>query len=326
MNARGLVARDLGRNGSSMRVLVTGGTGFIGRALSIKLIERGDTVTGLTRRIPEPSRLPPTLRAVRWLEWDPDRDGAWQGELAGKDAVVHLAGEQAVGKRYTAAVKDEILKSRVDSTARLVRGMAQAEPHERPRVFVCASGVGYYGGRDDAALLDESSPAGSDFLALVCVAWEGAAREAEPLGVRVVSARFGFVLGADGGALAKLVPIFKAFAGGPIGNGRQMMPWVHIDDVTAALLKAIDDATLAGPMNVTAPVPVSNADFSRALGRALRRPAVMPTPAFALKTMFGEGAEPLITGQAAVPSVLLSHGFTHRFSDLNEALRDLVSR
>lgn len=325
-SGEGLVARAVGHNGWLMRVLVTGGTGFIGRALLAKLLERGDTVTGLTRRAPEAGRLPPALRAVRWIEWDPERDGSWQTELAGQDAVVHLAGEQAVGKRYTQRIKDQILKSRVESTARLVAGMEQAAPDERPRVFVCASGVGYYGGRLDDEPLDESSPPGSDFLALVCVAWEGAARGAERLGVRVVSARFGFVLGADGGALAKLVPIFNAFAGGPIGSGKQMLPWVHVDDVAAALLKAIDDTALKGPMNVTAPEPVSNAEFSRALGRALGRPALVPTPAFALKALFGEGAEPLITGQAAIPRILLQHGFRFRFEDLNAALRDVTKR
>jgi hypothetical protein len=360
-----------------MRVLVTGGTGFIGRPLIARLLERGDSVTALTRRVPEgvaaniasflsgassPSKV--VRGQLRWLKWDPTADGAWQDEIADHDAVVHLAGETAAGRRYTDSVKQEILTSRVESTTRIVRAIertaglvprgqgsatfrrdggahgastdvqvgGQNGEHKsdgtsgrrRPEVLVCASGVGFYGGRDDAKELDESAPAGSDFLAQVCVAWEGAARQAENGGVRVVSGRIGFVLGKEGGALARLVPIFKSFAGGRLGTGRQMVPWIHLDDVVGAFLKAVDDRTLSGPMNVTAPTPVTNAEFSRALGRALGRPALLPAPSFALKALFGEGAVPLLTGQAAVPRALMDHGFRHRFTDLDAALRDVL--
>jgi NAD dependent epimerase/dehydratase family enzyme len=363
----------------NMRVLVTGGTGFIGRPLMARLLERGDSVTALTRRVPEgaaassasflsgassPSKV--ARGQLRWVKWDPTADGAWQDELADHDAVVHLAGETAAGRRYTDAVKQEILTSRVESTTRIVRaiersaglvprgqgsatfrrdggdagalgatgaeGSGQNGEHKsdgrsgrgRPEVLVCASGVGFYGGREDAKELDESAPAGTDFLAQVCVAWEGAARQAENVGVRVVCGRIGFVLGKGGGALARLVPIFKAFAGGPLGKGRQMVPWIHIDDVVGAFLKAVDDRTLSGPMNVTAPTPVTNAELSRALGRALGRPALLPAPSFALKALFGEGAVPILTGQAAVPRALTDHGFRHRFTDLDAALRDVL--
>lgn len=306
-----------------MRVLVTGGTGFIGAALIRALLARGDSVTGFTRRV-NPDKGKGSLSKVRWVEWDPQKDGAWQREFGEHDAVVHLAGETAVGQRYTDALKQEILESRVGSTQRIVRGIEIAA--RRPEVFVCASGVGYYGSREDGVSLDESAPAGNDFLARVCVAWEEAARQAEQFGVRVVSGRIGFVLGQGGGALSKLVPIFKAFAGGKVGTGRQMVSWVHLEDVVQALVKALDDRSLSGPMNVTGPSPVTNAEFSRQLARVLGRPALLPAPAFALRALFGEGADPLLTGQAAVPSVLLQHGFRHRFLKLDAALEDLLGR
>jgi uncharacterized protein (TIGR01777 family) len=190
-------------------------------------------------------------------------------------------------------------------------------------VFVCASGTGFYGPRGDDEV-DEFAEAGRDFLAQVCVEWEDAARSADRYGVRVVHSRFGFVLGRAGGALAKLVPIFKAYAGGKIGNGKQWGPWVHLDDVAGAILHALGEPSLFGPMNVCAPTAVTNAELSRAIGKVLHKPALLPAPAFALKLLYGEGAEPILTGQRAVPRVLLSHGYSFRFVDLETALRDLL--
>jgi len=302
-----------------MRVLVTGGTGFIGRALLRALVARGDRVTAFTRRAPAPAGS--GAEGVVWETWDPGREGEWQRTVSGQDAVVHLAGEMAVGRRYTPRVRAAILESRVGSTKRLVHAMAA----ERPRVFVCASGVGYYGTRTGDAPLDESAPPGDDFLARVCVEWEAAAREAEALGVRVVRTRFGLVLGRDGGALSRLVPLFNAFVGGPIGSGHQPQPWVHIDDVVGAIVKALDDDTLSGAVNVTAPNPVTNAAFSRALGVVLHRPSALRAPAFALRALFGEGAEPLLTGQRALPRALERHGYAFRFPELEPALRDLLA-
>lgn len=297
----------------------------MGRALIERLVSRGDQVTALTR-----GTAPSSGEAVRWVQWRPTEDGPWQTALEGQDAVVHLAGESAVGRRYTRALKESIWQSRVESTRAIVRGLEQIH-HQAgsargalPGVLVTASGVGFYGAHD-ARPIDESAGPGSDFLAEVCVAWEAAALEAERFGVRVVAARLGFVLGKAGGALQKLVPIFKAFGGGPIGSGKQMLSWVHVDDVVGAFLKALDDRSLSGPMNVTGPNPVSNAEFSRALARVLRRPAIVPAPAFALRALYGEGAEPLLTGQAALPRVLAEHGFRHRFTDLDAALQDLLS-
>jgi len=304
-----------------MRVLVTGATGFIGRAVARALLDRGDSVTGLTRSIPT-NGLPAELSGVRWVRWQPDADGEWQREIAEHEAVVHLAGENAVGQRFTEARKQKILSSRVESTRRIVRGIELAP--RKPEVLVHASGVGFYGPHSAEDRLDERAPAGADFLALVCVAWEAAARQAEAAGTRVVSARIGFVLGRGGGALGKLVPIFKAFAGGPLGNGRQMLSWIHLADVVGAFLKAIDDRSISGPMNVTGPTPVSNAELSRKLGDALGRPSLLPAPAFALRALYGEGADPLLTGQAALPRVLIDHGYRHQFTDLDAAFRDLL--
>ncbi|MGC4089412.1 MAG: TIGR01777 family oxidoreductase [Polyangiaceae bacterium] len=311
-----------------MRVLVTGGTGFIGRALVAQLLARGDEVTGLTRRVPAVADAADVANErsvaprVRWVAWDPERAGEWQRELSGHDAVVHLAGASAVGRRYTEQVRREILESRVEPTRRLVEGIGALPAEQRPRVLVCASGVGFYGARGDEEV-DEWAEAGHDFLAEVCVAWEAAARAAEAHGVRVVNARIGFVLGRGGGALAKLVPIFKAFAGGKLGSGRQWMPWIHLDDVVGALLLALSEASLSGPMNVAGPSPATNAEFSKALGRALKRPALFPVPAFGLRALFGDGAEPLLTGQRAVPRALLTQRYRFRFSELDAALADL---
>jgi uncharacterized protein (TIGR01777 family) len=301
-----------------MRVLITGGSGFIGSAIVARLLARGDTITALTRRVPANE----TRAGLRWALWEPERDGAWQSELDGQDAVIHLAGSQAVGKRYTKAVREEIWNSRVESTKRVVAGMGRVA--KRPHVLVCASGVGYYGARD-ATPVDESAPAGEDFLAQLCVAWEAAARGAEQHGARVVSGRIGYVLGRGGGALAKLVPIFKAGIGGKLGSGQQMQSWIHLDDVAGAFVHALDEARLSGPMNVAAPNAVSNAELSKELARALHRPALIPAPSCALRLLFGEGAEPILTGQAAVPRALLASGYQFRFTELRAALADLLS-
>lgn len=302
-----------------MRVLVTGGTGFIGSALIERLLLRNDIVTALTRRVRDGA-----TPGVRWVEWDPDHDGDWQRALAEQDAVVHLAGETAAGRRYTPEVEQRILESRVGSTTRVVDGIAKLPPEARPKVLVCASGVGYYGNLDDDRPLDESAPPGDDFLARVCVAWEGAAREAERSGVRVVSTRIGFVLGNGGGALSRLVPIFKSFVGGPLGSGKQMVSWIHLADTVGAMLHALDDTGVRGPMNVAAPNAVTNAELSKTLGHVLKRPSILSAPAFALKALFGDGAEPLLGGQRAVPRVLLEQGYRFRFTELEAALRDLL--
>jgi len=298
------------------RVLVAGGSGFIGRALVAALIARGDRVTVLTRgeaRIQE--------GGVSRQHWDPSpASDAVFTEVY--DAVVNLSGEQAVGVRYSESVKAGILNSRVDTSHWLVRAIAHAE--EKPKVFVCASGTGFYGSSLSSARLDESAPAGNDFLALVCVAWEAAAKGAEEFGVRVVHARTAPVLSEKGGALESLLRPFKLFVGGPIGTGKQGFSWLHLDDQIAALLCACDDSALRGPVNFCAPEPISNGELSKIIGELLGRPSFFKAPGFALKTLFGEGAEPLLGGQFAVPRALERVGFEFRYPDVRSALTAIL--
>lgn len=296
------------------KVVVTGATGFIGGHLVRALVARGDEVTVLTRSQSSARG----LVGVRAVEWNPSEAGDWYAALDGQDAVVSLAGEQAVGVRWTDAVKQRIVSSRVESNRQLVRAMARAK--SRPSVLVGASAVGYYGARGNEAV-DEGARAGDDFLARVCVQWEDAENEAKSLGVRVVNARVGIVLASDGGALQEMVKPFRLFAGGPIGSGEQVVAWVHIDDLTAIFLRLIDDETLSGPVNVAAPNAVTNAELAREIGRLLGRPSWVRAPALALKARFGEGAVPLLTGQRAVPKVLEKHGYVWRHPEIVGALR-----
>ena len=293
------------------RVLVAGGSGFIGRAWVSDLRARGHQVTVLTRGEAG------VRDGQHYQHFEPSdvANADLQGEF---DAVVNLAGEQAVGVRYTAQVKERIMRSRVDSTRWLSRAMECAE--RKPQVFVCASGTGYYGSSLSSERVDESAPAGADFLALVCVAWEAAAREAESSGVRVVRARISPVLSEQGGALEALLRPFKLFVGGPIGSGQQGFPWIHLDDCVAALRRCMEDSALSGAVNVCAPEPISNAELSRLIGELLGRPSFLKAPSFALRALFGEGAEPLLGGQFAVPHALQQVGFEFRYPNLRAAL------
>ncbi len=298
------------------RVLVAGGSGFIGRALTSDLLARGDQVTVLTRG-------EAGVRGGQYYQHFEPSDVANADLVGDFDAVINLAGEQAVGVRYTEAVKQRIMSSRVDSTRWLVRAMERAE--HKPRVFVCASGTGYYGSTLSAEPVTETGAAGDDFLALVCMAWEGAAVQAEASGVRVVRARICPVLSEKGGALESLLRPFKLFVGGPIGTGKQGFPWLHLDDCVAALKRCLDDAALSGAVNVCAPEPVSNAELSKIIGELLGRPSFIKAPSFALKALFGEGAEPLLGGQFAVPRALERVGFEFRYRSVREALSAILA-
>lgn len=302
------------------RIVVSGGTGYVGTALVKRLSATGKEVVVLARS----GRLPPTLQnlpGVSALPWDAQSLGAWASSVDGAAAIVHLAGEPAVGQRFTQAVKKRILESRVKSGEALVQAIERAA--RRPLVLVSASGVGYYGPRGDEPC-DESTSAGDDFLARVCVAWEATVRAAEPLGVRVAIARLGVVLGPGGGALPVMARPFKWFAGGKLGDGRQFFSWVHLDDAVAALERCLNDESIRGPLNVAAPEAVPQAEFAEALGRALHRPAWLPAPSFALKLLFGEGSGPILTGQRAVPKRLEAIGFQFRHPKLDETLSDAL--
>ena len=299
-----------------MNVTLTGATGLIGSQLVAALKARGDTVTVLSRN-PERARAALGVDAVGW---DPAAGPAPAEALAGRDAVVHLAGEP-VAQRWTKASKAAIRSSREVGTRNLVAGLRAAEP--RPHTLVSSSAVGYYGPRGDE-ILPESTPPGSDFLAGVCQVWEAEADKAAELGLRVAKIRTGVVLDADGGALKTMLPPFKAGVGGPVAGGAQYLPWIHADDIVGLYLAALDGPDWSGAFNGSAPEPVTNKAFSKALGRALHRPAVAPVPALAIKLLYGQMAEIVTEGQRAVPERALAHGYAFRRPDLDQALADAL--
>jgi uncharacterized protein len=294
-----------------MRVTLTGATGTIGRALVGELTARGDEVTALSRN-PATADL-----GVETLQWgDPKGERPPPEALRGRDAVVHLLGE-TMAQRWTDRAKREIRDSRVLSTRNLVTALAELPDGERPGTLVSQSAVGWYGPRGDERL-DEDQPAGSDFVAAVVRDWEAEAHTAE--GMRVVLTRTGVVMSPQGGALEKMLPFFKLGIGGPVAGGRQYVPWVHLDDVVGAVVFLLGEQ-LSGPVNVTAPEPVTNKELSRTLGRVLRRPAIAPVPALAVKALYGEMATIVTTGQRAVPARLMELGYEFRQPDLERALR-----
>jgi len=301
-----------------MRVTLTGATGLIGTKLVRALRERGDDVTVLSR---SPEKAAATL-GVEAVAWDVLGGAAPADALAGRDAVVHLAGEP-VAQRWNDRSRRAIAESRAVGTRNLVAGLRALDEGARPGVLVSSSAVGYYGKHGDERVT-EYTPAGDDFLAGVCVAWEREADAAAELGLRVVKVRTGVVLDKSGGALKTMLPPFRLGAGGPVAGGRQYLPWIHVDDLVGMYLRALDDASWSGPYNGSAPEPVSNREFSKALGRALKRPAVAPVPGFAVKLLYGEMAEIVTEGQRAVPERPLALGFTFAHPDLDEALRSAL--
>jgi len=305
-----------------MRVLLTGATGTIGSAIAGALSARGDDVVALVR---DARRGRERLGAGAELhEWpDASLGPPPAAALAGADAVVHMLGEE-IAQRWSARTRRAIRESRAAGTRAVVAALAALPEGERPRTLVSQSAVGYYGPSDDRPI-DESGPAGEDFLAGVVEAWEREARVAEPI-ARVVRTRTGVVLAPSGGALAKMLPFFRLGIGGPVAGGRQFFSWVHLDDVVGAVLRCLDDAEIDGAVNVTAPVPVTNAELSRVLGRLLRRPAILPVPEIALRALYGGMASIVTTGQRVLPARLERAGYEFRFPELEPALRDVLGR
>ncbi len=302
------------------RVVVTGATGTIGTAVCQLLQARGDEPVALSRGTSAATqRLPAGVACHAWPR--PTLEPAPVEALAGCDAVIHLMGEP-VAQRWTAAAKQRIRASRVRSTQMLVAALEQVPERQRPAVLISQSATGYYGPRGSEEL-DESAGPGSDFLANVVSAWEQAAMAAASL-CRVAVPRTGVVLSPGAGALAKMLPFFRAGIGGPVAGGRQYVPWVHIDDVAAAMLHCLEDGDAHGPLNLTAPNPVTNAELARALGRALHRPAVLPVPSAALRLLYGEMAAIVTTGQRAVPKRLEQLGFSFHHDEIEPALRDVL--
>jgi uncharacterized protein len=305
-----------------MRVAVTGATGLIGSALVRALRTRGDEVVALTRDLERGRQvLGGDLELQAWPA--PQQTPPPAAALERADAVVHLLGEP-VAQRWTQSAKEKIRDSRVLSIRSLVAGLSALPDDVRPRVLVSQSATGYYGPRGDDPITESAVP-GDDFLAGVTIDWEREASAAGP-SVRVAVTRTGVVLASRGGALAKMLPPFRLGIGGPIGGGRQYVPWIHFADVVGGLMHCIDDQRASGAFNLTAPNPVTNAELSRTLGRVLHRPAVLPVPAAVLRLMYGEMASIVLTGQRAVPARLRELGYSFRYSELEPALRDVLDR
>lgn len=299
-----------------MNVLVTGSSGLVGRALMKALRDAGHRAVPLVRSHSGPEQ-------VRWEPATGEIDRQALDRLGGMDVLIHLAGENIAGRRWTPEQKRKIRESRTHSTRELTRTLLSLP--ERPRVFLCASATGYYGDRGQDTVSEESVP-GTGYLASVCQEWEAATIPAAEAGIRVVNLRIGIVLSREGGALARMLLPFQLGIGGPLGSGRQWMSWIHRDDTVGASMHALGNESIRGPVNLVAPNPVQNAEFARALGRALGRPAFMPVPAFTLKLLFGaEMAEALLlTGVRVRPRRLLETGYSFKHPDLEPALRDAL--
>lgn len=300
-----------------MKVLITGATGLIGSALCSSLSEDGHTVVALSRS-PETTR---GLSAAELHKWDP-RSGQFPAQtLAGVDAVVHLAGEPIVARRWSEEQKKRIRDSRVLTTRTLVDAFRSLE--RRPAVFVCGSAVGFYGDRGDEQLV-ETAPVGKGFLSEVCQEWEKEAARAFELGIRVVEVRTGVVLSADGGALPKMLAPFKLGLGGRLGSGKQWFPWIHIRDIVGVFCHAMRSSLLEGPVNGVAPEAATNAEFTRELARVLHRPAFLPVPELALRVLMGEMAEALLGSQRVIPAAALASKYQFRYQSLTPALDHLL--
>ncbi len=302
-----------------MRVFITGATGFIGRPLCTRLTDAGHEAVAWVR---DESRaralLNPSIKLVCARHGGSIRD-----EIALADAVINLAGEPVFGARWTPERKRAIVESRVNLTREIIEAIAEAS--KRPTVLVSASAVGYYGDCGDR-IVEDDSPVGHDFLAAVCRDWEAAAMEAWAGGVRVFIPRIGIVLGAGGGALAAMMLPFRFGLGGPVGSGRQFVPWIHLDDMIAIIIAAVDDGRLAGPMIAAAPNPVTNGDLAHAIGRAMGRPSLIRMPAFLLRLAFGEAAMVLCGGQRVRPRKLEQAGFRWRYPTIESALAAILKR
>lgn len=306
-----------------MKVFVTGATGFVGQRLVRRLLLRGDQVVALTRNKRSMAQSQASDR-LSIIEGDPAKSGPWQKHVAGCDAVVTLAGEPVFGERWSASFKDRLVDSRIESAKQMCEALAPLGPQERPSVWIAASAIGYYGSRGDEAI-GEAALAGDDFLARLCVRWETETKAAESLGVRQVFLRIGIVLGEGGGMLAKMVPPFKAFVGGPIGSGRQFVSWIHIDDVIGLTEWSVERSTLRGVINATAPQPVRMSELARTLGDVLHRPSKLAVPELALRVTVGEAAAVILASQRVLPERALAEGYAFKHPELRAALRSILS-
>lgn len=299
-----------------MKVAIAGGTGFVGSRLVERLLTEGHQVLILTRN---PAYVKPAPN-VEVVAYNPQESGAWQQSISGCDAVVNLAGEPIAEKRWTPEHKQEIINSRKIGTQKIVEAISKANP--KPSVLVSASAIGYYG-TSETATFEESSPSGNDFLAQVCQEWEAEAQKVKDTGTRLVIVRIGIVL-AMGGAIGKMIPPFKMFAGGPIGTGKQWFSWIHRDDLVNLILFALQQREVEGVLNATAPNPVRMNEVSQTLGEVLNRPSWLPVPAFALEVLLGDGAQVVLEGQQVLPKRTITQGFDYQYPSLKQALEEFL--
>lgn len=299
------------------KVIVTGATGFLGKKITKELISRGDEVTIFTRSVENAKQK--ISNAYDYVEWKPELNN-WSHKLEDKDAVVHLAGENVMAKRWNQEHKKNILSSRIDGTKSLVNTIVRLK--NKPEVFISASAVGYYGNSEKP--VNENSQPGKDFLAEVVNEWEKEASKVELCGVRRVSIRTGIVLDANEGALVPMINQFKFFVGGPIGNGEQWFPWIHVEDVVRIFLFAIDNQDAIGALNASSPNPIRMIEFCKNLGSVMQRPSLFKVPAFIIKILFGEAADVLLNGAQVIPEKTINMGYKFKFETAEEALKNLL--
>jgi hypothetical protein len=300
-----------------MKILITGGTGFVGTQLTSRLIRDGYQVTILTRSLKGAKGSSP---GISYLEGDPTKKGPWQEAIKNHDAVINLAGASIFSK-WTEEHKKAIRESRVSTTQNIVEGIPSDQ--SKKMTLFSTSAVGYYGFCGDEELVEDSPP-GNDFLARIALEWEGEALKAREKGARVVITRFGIVMGEKGGALSQMIPLFKKYIGGPIGSGKQWFSWVHIKDLAEAFVFLLKHPEISGPVNVCSPNPVRNKDLAKALGRALHRPSFIPAPAFMVKLALGEFGSVILEGQKVIPRKLLENAFVFQYPDIETALQGIV--
>lgn len=300
-------------------IIITGATGLIGTQLCHALINRGDEVTLFTRNSESAKKI--LGDKFTYVKWNYKNPNEFTEQLENKDAVIHLAGANLFGQRWTKKYKKVILESRELSTRNLVSAIRNTK--NKIKVFISSSAVGYYGSREDEVLTEESK-FGNDFLAQVCDAWERETEKANSFGARIAMLRQGIVLSKEGGALKKFLPPFYFFIGGSLGNGEQWFPWIHIDDLIAIYLFILDNAEISGPVNVVSPGNVKMSAFAKTLGKILKRPSIFNVPEFALRVLVGEAASTIVSSQRVVPQKLLDHDFKFKFEKLEKALRNLL--
>jgi uncharacterized protein (TIGR01777 family) len=300
-----------------MKILMTGGTGFVGKQLTSRFIQEGNEVTILTRSLKDSGQPP---KGISYLQGDPTQKGPWQAAIPGHDVIINLAGASIFSK-WSDEYKKLIRDSRIFTTRNIIEGIPSGL--EKGISLFSTSAVGYYGFHGDEEL-DEESPPGNDFLARLAVEWEAEALKAQGKGARVVITRLGIVLGENGGALGQMIPLFKRFIGGPIGSGQQWFSWIHIKDLAEAFAFLIKHPEILGPVNVCSPNPVKNKELAKALGRVLHRPSFMPAPGFMIRMVLGEFGSVILEGQRVLPRKLLQKGFTFQYPDIDKALRSII--